>query len=549
MSQDLFAQLEQLKSGAATVKAVAPATAVTPKAVDQGSTESRPTVTKASETQANRPTVTEASRQQRPAEPEGQSYRIRDVNGIHDFTVTLDKPGVYVARGPNGAGKSSVIEAIKGASGDAGAKVQPTVGEDKGQVDMGGGVLFKVGHKRTKQGQPYVQLVGTSAISELIEPGLIDEDAAARKRTRALLKLMPLPVDDTARLELTRNDEQLQEWIRRDTSLDAMELAENTRLKANELALEQEKRRDECEGVVKSMEGLIAELGDVDHSAGALAEARGASEQAMRDAEVMLHTAKARQTLEAQQAEIKRTIGERPSSAQAQADVERLSLRIAELESELAATRQQFNAARSERTRLDEAARQWDAQSEIMKRPVEGPTMADAEAAVNRAASLKERAGRAEKLDQYHQWNGKAEEARLEATTRDERAKFLREIAKGVEGALSRLLERRGLGDLAMVEGRLHWRNDGKLLDYGSPMVSFGQRVRIALGVALKGIDRDSVESRTTGNRMPLLALNPDFWLALDPVKKAEVAGIAKERGVCLITEEPGEGELRIEKV
>jgi hypothetical protein len=135
-------------------------------------------------------------------------------------------------------------------------------------------------------------------------------------------------------------------------------------------------------------------------------------------------------------------------------------------------------------------------------------------------------------------------------TKKGDRAKLLRSVAHGTEEALSRLLEKRGLKDLAVVEGRLHWKSqDGRVLDYGSPMVSFGQRVRIALGVALEGIDRDSVDSRTTGNRLPLLALNPDFWLALDPARKAEVAGIAKERGVCLITEEPGEGELRVEKI
>jgi energy-coupling factor transporter ATP-binding protein EcfA2 len=535
MSSDLFAKLEGLKSGTAKVGAGS-------RKPEAGSQE-------LGVGEVPAPTAVSPLPSAPAADSAGQSYRIRDVNGIHDFTVTLDKPGVYVARGPNGAGKSSVIEAIKGASGDAGAKVLPTVGEDKGQVDMGGGVLFKVGHKRTKQGQPYVQLVGTSAISELIEPGLIDEDAAARKRTRALLKLMPLPVDDTARLELTRNDEVLQEWIRRDTSLDAMELAENTRLKANELALEQEKRRDECNGQVKSMEDLIAELGDVDHSAGALAAAKAAAEKVMGDANVIVHRAQQRQQHERQIAEIKGTIGERPRHEESEARRKELEAEAVELAAKLADVKMRHSAECAELNRILTAQKVWDAQSEIMKRPVEGPTMAEAEAAVNEAAALKEKAGRAEKLDQFHQWNQKAEAAKLEATTRDERAKLLRDIAKGVEGALSRLLERRGLGDLAMVNGRLHWNHNGKLLDYGSQMVSFGQRVRIALGVALKGIDRESVESRTTGNRMPLLAINPDFWLALDPLKKAEVAEISKERGVCLITEEPGEGELRIEKV
>lgn len=479
----------------------------------------------------------------------GQSFRIQEINGLHDFTVTLDKPGVYVARGPNGAGKSSLIEAIKGASGDDKAKVEPTEGEAKGQVDMGGGVLFKVGNKRTSKGQPFVRLVSTGAIGQLIDPGLIDEKAAARARIRALVQLKPMPVDDSTRTELTGNDEELQAWIRRDTSSDAMELSHNVRLKANELALELEKRVAECEGEEKSLLGLIEELGELDYEAGDGATARTQANRANGEAQVKLNTARERAELERQQQELKNTIGERPDSSGASADVELLAKVMADLEKKLSEAQQKYQHAVRERVRLDEAARKWDAQAEIMKRPVKGPTMAEAEQAIVEAQALSARAERAEKLDRARAWLEKIDAAKIEATTKGERAKLLRGIAQGTEEALSRLLERRGLKDLAVVEGRLHWKKDGKLLDYGSPMVSFGQRVRVALGVALEGIDRDSVESRTTGNRLPLLPLNPDFWLALDPERKAEVAAIAKERGVCLITEEPGEGELRVEQV
>lgn len=479
----------------------------------------------------------------------GQSFRILEINGLHDFTVTLDKPGVYVARGPNGAGKSSLIEAIKGASGDDKAKVEPTEGEDKGQVDMGGGVVFKVGNRRTAKGQPFVRLVSTGAIGQLIDPQLIDEKAAARARIRALVQLKPMPVDDATRTELTANDEELQAWIKRDTSSDAMELSQNVRLKANELALDLEKRVAECEGEEKSLLGLIEELGELDYEAGDGPTARAAADKAMREAEVANHTAQARQRLETQQAGIKETLGERPSSAGVLSDIEIAAKEIADLEKKLAERQMLYQSMIRERARLDEAARRWDQQAEILRRPVEGPTMAEAAEAVEKARALAGRAIRAEKLDQARTWLEKIDAAKVEATTKGDRAKLLRSIAHGTEEALSRLLERRGLKDLAVVEGRLHWKKDGRLLDYGSPMVSFGQRVRVALGVALEGIDRESVESRTTGNRLPLLPLNPDFWLALDPERKAEVAAIAKERGVCLITEEPGDGALRVEQV
>lgn len=487
----------------------------------------------------------------RPAEkPEaGQAFHIENINGVTDFTVTLDEPGVYVCLGENGAGKSSVIEAIKGACGDKDALVAPTEGMETGRVDMGGGVLFRIGNKRTSKGQPSVNLLSNGAIGELIEPGLVDDKAAARKRLKAVMKLIALPADEAARQELTQNDAELWEWIKRDTSIDAMDLERNVHAKANELALALEKRVDECNGEDKSLQGLIEELGPLDFDAGEYETAKAAADAALKEAEVLNFQATERRKLEAMQFEIRATLGERPDSAQAVKEIDQLSAEIAELDMLMERKRALLQAAKTVRVNRDEAARKWDSQAEILKREITGPTMDEAGSARAEAEALAGRAVRAQTLARANEWLAKADAARAEALEKAERAKLLRGIATGTTEALGRLLARRNLTEIAVVDGRLHWRTGERLLDYGSPMVSFGQRVRVALEIALKGIDRDSVESVTSGNRLPLLPLAPEFWTALSPAKKAEVAQIARERGVCLITEEPADGGLRVERV
>ncbi len=475
-------------------------------------------------------------------------YKIENVNGVKALVVNLDEPGVVVAKAPNGSGKSSAIEALKAACGDPQAKAEPTDGVSKGQVLCPDGVTFTVGHRRKLNGEPAVRLVSTGAIGKLIDPQIKDDTLAARARVRALMSLLPLPADDEARLELTKNDEELQRWIASEPATDAMELGEAVRKRANELANELEKQSQQAQGEAAAMVKQIEELGPLDYEAGEVTKARALAERAVREAEVMGHTARARQRHEEEKQRIAAVIGERPCSKLASEQVAGLAEEIREAEMKVAGLRSRYQEAVRERVRLDEEARRWDEQAAIVKQVVEGPSLEDAAKAATEAEQLKARAVRAEILAQAMSYKRSADLASSTAERCGNRAAVLRAIAKGTADAMGRLLERRGLPGLAMVDGRLCVRAGDKLKDFDTRL-SFGERVRVALGIALAGIDRGSVEHRSAGNRLPLLPLEPEFWLALDGKHRAEVAQIARERGVCLVTEEPAEGELRFERV
>jgi DNA repair ATPase RecN len=472
-----------------------------------------------------------------------QQFEIKHVNGIADLTITLDGPGVYVARGPNGAGKSSAIEALKAVTGDDRAKAEPSDGQAKGQVQASDGVLLAVGNRRRLNGYPSLRLVSSGAIGLLIDPGIKDSTLAARARLKALLQLMPLPADAAAKLELTANDEELQRWIAGDPSTDAMDLAEAVRKRANELANDLEKRCEGAKGEEASLMGLILELGQLDFEAGELVTAEAEASRLVREAEIKTHTARQRAELEKAQAEIRESLGVRPDVNGAQSAGVDLRDLVASLEAQLAAAKEKYHAARVNYSRLVEAAEQWDQRSHLLKRTPEGPTLQEAQEAVAIASAAQSRMARARRVDTAKGYQSKANEAKALATSCEDRAKLLRGIAQGTAGALGRLLERRGLPGLAIDCGRIcvtGGHND-QVKDFETRL-SFGEKVRAAIGIALAGIGQTGTDGKPV-----ILPLEPTFWLALDSEHKGEVCKIAKERGVCLVTEEPDSGPLRME--
>lgn len=523
MSNDLLEKMKAIQGKAGNMGPIL----VTEKGIDQGSAERQ-----------LRPTTAES----------GQAFHIQDINGVRDFTVNIDGPGVLVARGWNGTGKSSAISAILAASGDKKATAEPTDGIAKGRVTMGDGVIFAAGSRRVATGQPAIRLISTGSIGTLIDPGLVDEDRAAQARVRAVTQLMPMPADDAARIELTANDPELMEHIAHDPAEDALLLAEAVRNKANEMALAQEKIAQAKEGEMGTYEKLIGELGTVDFNAGKSSEVKALADEAMNRAQVMAHTATERVKLERQQAEIRQSLGPLPDVDEAQKEFDAANQRLLELNAELKIAAQAWNDAGAKLKGRRMEVEQHRQRAEILKRPVQGPTLEEAESARVEAETLAGRAMRAQVLGQAEAYTAEHTNADRVKHDADTRGKALREIARGTSDALGRLLERRGLPGLSIVEGRLCVKDGDTVKDFDKRL-SFGQRVRVALGIALAGIDVSAPEHRTTGNKLPVLPLEPGFWTALDPVKQAEVAQIAKERGVCLITEAPGEGALRFDRM
>jgi len=471
------------------------------------------------------------------------SYRIEAVNGISSLTVNIDGPGVYVARGPNGAGKTCAIEALKAASGDPSARAEASDGQPKGTV-RSGELLLAVGNRRKVTGLPTVRLVSPGALGRLIDPGIKDSDLAARARLRALVELFPMPADSEARSELCAGDAELFHWLERTPSEDSMEVAEAVRKRANELANEQEKLAEQMGGEEGAMTALILGLGALDLGAGDLGQARAEAERLIREADRAQVGARARADLERTQSELRGTLGQRPDSGASRLKVEQLRATIEERERELAGLRAEYRAELEREQAIRQAEATWDSQADILKRTPEGPTLAEAKTAAEAAVAAKEREQRARVLASALEYQGKVAAAKRARDTAAARAEVLRAIAQRTAAALGNLLKRRGVPGLSVADGRLQAVTDEGLKDFDQRL-SFGQRVRLAIGVALAA----NAGGHRETDALPLLPLDPGFWLALDGDRKAEVCAIAKERGVCLVTEEPDTGPLRVERL
>lgn len=486
---------------------------------------------------------------------QGEEFEIRNVNGVAELKVTLDGPGVYVARGPNGSGKTSTLEALKAASGDKSAKAEPSDGTREGTVTMRGGVLLSVGQKRKSNGLPAVSLVSAGALGMLIDPGLKDPDLAARSRLKALLSLLPMPADADALKELTGGSDTLWSefslWLQREgRPVDALELADMVRRRANDLALQAEKDAAAASGTVNELGELIRSLGTVDVDAGPLTQAVRAEHEAEVRAAELAVGAKAREDLVQRQTEIRGTLGNRPDVTKTTRIVEGIKRDIANTEALLAEMRSELKHAVGELVTIEQDQKTYDSQSEILRRPVTGPSPEEAANAHAEAEKCRARTARARVFDQamtYRERMKKAEELNRNAA---ETGKRLRSIAQGTADVLGRLLEKRGVPGLTIREGRLMMYVENESPLGSEPVIakdfdtrlSFGERVRAAIEVALAGI-------HVPAGALPVLPLEPTFWLALDTAHKAEVNTIARERGVCLVTEEPVEGALRVERM
>lgn len=463
------------------------------------------------------------------------AFHVSGVNGIADLHVELSKPGVYVARGPNGAGKTSAISAITAACG-GNATAEPTDGMPKGRVE-GPGCTLTVGKQRRLNGLPTVQLASTSALGRLVDPGLKDPAAAARARVEALLELTPIAVDAAAACELGGDLPDLNHAAGGESNLVAA--AERVRRKAHELARAAETQRDQAAGRSAAARQQLQALGELPAEAPPLEQARAEETRLIREAERISVAARARAELEEQKQGIQEALGERPDAQAAARVAEEWRKRVIELERELAAAETSLEAAWRDHERIKQKDLDWRTRKAILDRPLEGPTADDVEVALKAAEAAQARTIIAGKWADACALRKVIADADSTAMLCGQRADELRAVAARVPEVMGRLLARAGVPGLTVQEGRLAvQKSDGTMLDF-ERRLSFGQKVRIALQVALH---------RFGGDAAPvLIPLEPEFWQALDPERKREVHEIARELNVTILTEEPDCGSLRVE--
>lgn len=485
-------------------------------------------------------------------------YQIDNVGGIEHAELHL-APGVNVLRGRNAAGKTSAMRAIVRAQG-GGGELERRDGSDHGEV-VGPGVRLRVGKVVRATGAAELSLAEVSPLSQLIDPGLKDTDAAARARVRALVELLGISIDDQALEVLCSGNEGLTKWLRDTVQTEAiddvMAAAERLRHAAHATARTWEARATESEGqataAARRAEEILEALRQnqatlIDESP---ESARARLVEGSREYERAVARCESREALERRQAEIRSSIGERPDPSRVERQVARaeqvredLDARITELERELAKVREErasqvsrVAGLRESLAATESAARTWDEQQTILAQLGTGPTREELEGLrAELVDSAEETLRLAELSERYRSAESERNEAERQQHQAEREGVRLRGIAAAIPDRLGEILADAGAQGITVVGGRLHAVIDGKALDW-ERRLSEGQRVRAALDVAAQVY---------RGRVVPLSGI---YWTSLDPANRAEFARLAAERGLYVISEEPAEGELRVEHV
>lgn len=485
-------------------------------------------------------------------------FHVENMGGIERTDVRLFA-GVNEFEGPNGAGKTSIIESL-GALHGLPSTIEVLDGAEEGRVS-GNGLSLTIRKVRSASGRAEVEIQGGDDLAELIDGGrYADEKARAKARVRALLRIQRLPVTAEA-IEILAVDPAVAERalteIRDNLIDDMLDAAEKVRRvghaeakasedRAAELAATANVRLDQAREALAAIGGEAA-LVDV---APGDAEANA---QRLRDSVAVARAdCRRRQDLEAQQAEIRATLGERPDAkafdakrTDAARDVDELEAGIAKLTAEAERIAQQISAARVAlaetkglRDRIDakirethEAAAEWDRRYGLLGRAVEGPLPSEVEAMERSANAAGLTAKRALGSAEYRSARTAAMEAQSLADEAATRAEFLRTVATTVQDRLGKLLNGTDSDGLTIdSNGRLCVVEGGKLFDFEKRR-SEGQQIVAALRFVAKR------------NPSKLVPLSGAFWQALQPKAQREFAALARELGLYVVTERASDRE------
>lgn len=478
---------------------------------------------------------------------EQQTFKIENVGGIERAELTLI-PGVNVLRGRNAIGKTSAMRAIVRAQG-GGGELERRDGAARGLVE-GPGVKLTIGKVVRATGQAELSLADLSPLATLIDPGIKDPEAAARARIRALAELLRVPVDDSTLDALCQGDAALRGWLEQtcqDEAIDDLLTAsEKLRGYAHGLARTWETKAENAQGRAQAArtgeEVALGEIGGptrlVDLSP---QDARAALIEGSRQYERLEAECNGRERLEVQQAKLRETIGERPDweglerkLRESQGTLESLMEELRLLEGKIAGTRQRIEGLTKEGREARARAEQWDRAQEILSRTPEGPTREELALSkvrlVHRAEEELELAQHSAAYRAAEATRQEAEETRMTATHEAER---LRGLAADLPAVLGQILASAGAEGITVADGRLCAMVGGVVVDW-ERRLSDGERISRALDLAVKVYEG-------------VVPLSDAFWMRLDPANRAHLAAEAQARGLFVLTEEPADGELRVE--
>lgn len=462
---------------------------------------------------------------------------IENVGPIERLSIPLPESGVVVLRGRNGVGKSHALAAVDSLISGRG-KPPCRDGAAKGAVE-GFGAKLTIGRSTRRVGEAEVlTLEGRLDISQLVQPPIKDEEAADRTRIKALIQLSGRPADATLFESILPEGVSLGELVSiRERSEDPVQLAGQIKR-----ALEAEARRWEkvAEEAKAEFSILQQELGEkptedvtwlrIVHQPDVV---RAEAEMAVAAAMAKLRELETRQEMAARQAqqiaEAKKALAELEGGELV--TPEKIDLEMTELDEKIRRLEQALAAARERRAQLlrrREEAERLQKQIAELRRIVsaEIPIIADEEirAAKDQLEVSRRRLDLTLQLIRKASLAKKVEEAERRWGAAEDRAERLRDAAHATDDVLSSLVGQ-VTKRLRVEGGRLVCDTDRGVEPFGE--LSPGERWRIALEIAVEQLGRGGI-----------VTVPQEAWEALDPVNREEIAAIAKDVGVVILTAE-----------
>ncbi len=467
---------------------------------------------------------------------------IDNVGPIEHLDIDIPEGGgVVVLLGRNGAGKSLALEATQKLLG---GKTKPTAsdGAAKGKVS-GFGARISVASRITRSGKlEATSLEGSFDLASLVDPGILDPEAADAKRIKALLSLLGLDADPSLFYELVDGEAGYMQLGIEQTD-DVVLMARRIKSKLELRARDQESVADKLIGESSAM---LKDVGDFPPSICRDVEGlQSQLETAIRlQSEIAVrvdHASKdglARRTAEAALAGLPETQAHTLETSH-----DEWKAKAEKLHAEMAVLERKHNEAISEQARLYEA---WQAEVQrdsdrdvfaatLDAAAVEAPTVAQITKAADDIGDCRERIAQATLAVAADEKAVGANAKRKQSEVARDTADRYRESARSTDDVLSGVVAQLDVG-LKVIGGRLC--TETKRGSTPLSELSHGERWKIAIDLGVKRVGERGV-----------LAIPQESWESLDPRNRELIHDHAQKRGVVIITAEAALGELRCESL
>lgn len=493
---------------------------------------------------------------------------IDHVGPIEHLAIPIpDGGGVVVLHGASGVGKSHAIASVASLTDGAARKnLRPSDGLPSGRIE-GMGVTVRLGRSNTVRGELECESLESGIDpSLLVDPGIKDPLSADSKRLATLVRLANVTVDAgawAAAIGKYADQIALQDLV----SDDPVKSADVIRRRLHDLALKTERVATSKSGEATALAKSVADVEiyesniDVDHVAvmsgiaAELAVANSKRDAYMRaverraaSSEQLKSSHESAVDMDAIHSELKRA---GIAAEQLQSDGETIKATITRLAEELEIVKETYrrnqsslDLARAEQRAAN--ARLVDAQEHqnhirqlqnmIDESLPECVTAADIANIEQRKLSAIEQAQQAEVVRRAIATIDKSKLLARESMGLEVSAEEMRSLARSTDQVLEQALIDAGFDSIKVHDGRLCVESDRGLEPVSD--LSTGERWRLALDLAAARLPTGA-----------LLSVHQEGWQSLDNDLRREVADMARERGLVIVTAQVDEGGIRAELV